>query len=64
MARTRKKPEPRERRKWIEIPVPPTREMLIGMACATFKRDGSLLEMERRFSGMIARLPTRQRRSR
>jgi hypothetical protein len=56
---------PREKEKavvrWRRVPVPPTRKMLIGMADATFLKDGSLLEMERRFNGMLDALPKRAR---
>lgn len=58
--RQRKPQEPR--RRWVEVPVPPTREMLLGMTCATFLNDGSLIEMERRFAGMLERLPKRRKR--
>jgi hypothetical protein len=41
------------RRKYVRVPVPPTKAMLRGMSSATFLTDGSDLEMERRFNGML-----------
>lgn len=49
------------RRKWISVPVPPTKEMLQGMAEATFMDNGSLLEMERRFNGMLEHIPVKRK---
>lgn len=48
--------------RWIAVPVPPTNAMLDHMANATFLRDGSRLEMARRFNGMLEGLPKRKRR--
>lgn len=48
--------------KYVRIPVPPTKEMLDGMCNATFLRDGSRLEMERRFNGMLEAVPKPKRK--
>lgn len=63
-AKKRKKKPPRTlaRRRWVEVPVPPTDEMLRGMTEATFLNDGSLMEMQRRFNGMLDCIPKRRRK--
>jgi len=53
VAKKRKAKPARRRQKFVRVPVPPTKAMLEGMTCATFLNDGSLLEMERRFNGML-----------
>lgn len=52
--------ELRPRRKWVSIPIPPTKEMLQGMTEATYLNDGSPLEMERRFNGMLKHAPKKR----
>lgn len=52
---------PKTKTRWVRVPVPPTKEMLEGMAAATFLSDRSDLEMERRFNGMIDNLPKRKK---
>lgn len=49
------------KRRWISIPVPPTKEMLKEMANATWLTDGSDLEMERRFNGMLSGVPKKRK---
>ena len=49
------------KRRWISIPVPPTKEMLEEMSRATFLTDGSKTEMERRFSGMLSGVPKKRK---
>lgn len=44
---------------WVRVPVPPTPEILDEMSRATFLRDGSRLEMERRFNGILRALGRR-----
>lgn len=39
--------------RFVKIPICPTKNMLQGMIEATFLKDSSLLEMERRFNGML-----------
>lgn len=46
---------------WILIPAEPTPEMIAGMREATFLNDGSDLEMERRFNGMLENIPKSRR---